>query len=289
MESIYIKKAIEASNKVFELYVAASCFMIYDSFNITGVSSLKNDVLNSLKEAINKEREVYDKIPDDDIRDYVADNPELPEKITPFEYRPFFRLSLKNEMLEYPDLVYNGHSLNDIMKAKELIDNLKDTIECNQASLRNGDISSDEFIKLEASRLLMMAIFLSMSPLAEEFAINVNFDISKLNRFTFKDIDDELGTSFSSSMDGYSHASLVHLKALIEVLENYKPDDTSMYLGATTLTLLISRFGSVIADLELEDLNTLGLMLDNVNDNTKKNPAYMKIKEFYNKRKREFM
>ena len=79
MDSVYLKKAREASCKVIDLYITSITFLFCDMLqanealpplNKERFDPLKADALDKLKEAINHEADLYDSIPEDEIMDY---------------------------------------------------------------------------------------------------------------------------------------------------------------------------------------------------------------------------
>ena len=293
MNSKYINDAKNASLEVVKRYVQVMALIVAEPSKIPGITVVKNKALKELRNYIEAEREAYDKIPDEDILNYMEEFQDVPDKVTIVDCRPFYHLRLKGKMVEHPEFTFNGRSLYDVLKAKEIIDELKDSFENNQSALGNGSISKQEYDSLDTARIVSMILLLSKSPLAEEHALDVDLDISKLNRITIEDIDKEFGTGFSESEETFSYMSLKRLENLIECFEehvkNYKHDKDFMYIEAQHLISYISRFNSSISSLNEDDLDKFGEMLNGVNDNTKKHPAYSKIKELYNKRKKDYM
>ena len=244
----YLKKTSDLVIRLYVLYIVAVMNKKFVDMAI-----------NNLKTVIDYEGSIISGFTDDEISAYMLDHPFDMFSSDPVEKRVFFRMLSRCLSIEMPALVFDNRHYYDIINARAAVDELKDAYELNRTAKEKNSITKEEFKELEMARLTHMISVTIKAPLVEEFLINCDFDVSKLNRYSLEDFEEKYGLPCMEEFPQDRLFEMLNVLALKILM--FKPDK-DIYLSSAQLTGTFSNFSSYVKYLDEDHKEKLIAFLD---------------------------
>ncbi len=235
------------------------------------------DIITKLKKSVKVENNEYKKLTNEELLNCLIDI-ENNKYINPSLLRHFSKLNHELQIRE-GNPVLNDDLLNDVISTKLLIDVIK------RLDLKIQNISNDPEFSEEDVHILNILhrvhkfSYLFSNNYIESLALKHNFDIEKIPRLFFSDIETRYNIEF------YKNANPLFLKyATDSIDELLRIDESDEYARAYLTLFEMSRIECII---NLLDINTAKELQKYIDYNYIETDILKDIKKLIRKRKEE--